>query len=294
MILFTNFRSDNTGLGIITGAETDTPQVQGQFPLEFKDAKLDNPFGVHNAEDVVITPDGLYAFVAGFNTPDSDVPSKDHFEPPDNPAGSNIGIFKFQSPYQSPQLVAATRSIPEGFTMGLSVTADGQYLYAVYPETPTDTGAAAVFVYNMPAIEAAINNPAVVPLLGKFGIDDIAPDSGLHVDGDGIVQHNLAIDAEAAFGQINTSGKTVIFGVYNDQHRPLSIGGLPRGLASTAFPLSVTDASGDDTPQTVFQQGAVRVSYDFASVTGSLTLVQIAVFQNGTFITILETSLMHP
>src|SRR5262249_2890460 len=68
IILFTNFLSDRTGLGIIRGAETSSPTVE-QYSLEFPGAKLGSPFAVHNAVDVAITPDGMYAFVAGLNDP---------------------------------------------------------------------------------------------------------------------------------------------------------------------------------------------------------------------------------
>src|SRR5439155_5519280 len=45
---------------------------------------------------------------------------------------------------------------------------------------------------------------------------------------------------------------------------------------------TVRDASGDDTPQTVFQDGALRVNYDFSSTAGSVTGVTIQALQNGT------------
>ena len=77
---------------------------------------MNNPFAVHNALEVAVTPDGMYAFVAGFNIPNQDVPSNNHFEPTNNPAGSNVGIIKFSSPYTNPKVVAATHSIPVGFT----------------------------------------------------------------------------------------------------------------------------------------------------------------------------------
>ncbi len=70
--------------------------------MAFANANPDNPFGVHNPIDVAVTPDGMYAFVAGFNTSDPDIPSKNNDVPPENPAGSNIGIFKFSSPWQNP------------------------------------------------------------------------------------------------------------------------------------------------------------------------------------------------
>src|SRR5262249_35592868 len=128
-------------------------------------------------------------------------------------------------------------------------------------------------------------------LLTKFGIDDIDPNSGLHVDPNGKIQHNLDIDTQAAFGQINTNGDTVVFSVYDDTgvHAPLGLGDLLRGLGTTGFPLFVSDASGDDTPQTVFQKGALRVSYDFSNVTDSLTGVTLEALQNGSLVATLGT-----
>ena len=103
-----------------------------EFSLALPTFNPDDPFAVHNAIDVTVTPDGTYAFVAAFNTFDPDVPSKDHYDPPEDPAGSNVGIFKFASPFQNPQLLAATRAIPLGLTQALTMSADGQYLYAQY------------------------------------------------------------------------------------------------------------------------------------------------------------------
>ena len=85
VVLFTNFLSDETGFGIIRGAESAAPSVE-QYSLEFENTSPTIPFAVHNAEEVAVTPDGLYAFVAGFNWPDPYVASKDHSEPADNPA----------------------------------------------------------------------------------------------------------------------------------------------------------------------------------------------------------------
>ena len=232
VMAYTNFLSDNSGLGLITGAESASPSAPG-YSLALPNFNPDNPFGVHNAIDVTVTPDGLYAFVAAFNTPDSDVPSKNHYEPPEDPAGSNVGIFKFASPFQNPQLVGATRAIPLGLTQALTMSPDGQYLYAQYPlanvtTNSGDQGVGAVFVYNIAAIEAAVNNPLVQPLLSRFGIDDIDPGTGKHVDDKGIVQHNVAIDTQAAYGQINTRGNNIEFDVYDANHPPLGVGGLPR------------------------------------------------------------------
>src|SRR5262249_31324260 len=84
VMLFTNFLSDGSGLGVITdakGARNPTP-----YSVLFKSAKESNPFAVHNALSVAITPDGNYAFVAGFNTPNELVPSKNHFVPGYDPA----------------------------------------------------------------------------------------------------------------------------------------------------------------------------------------------------------------
>ena len=117
--------------------------------------------------------------------------------------------------------------------MDLAVTPDGQYLYAQFPGVPTDAGGGAVFVFNIPAIESAVKNPAVIPLLTKFGVDDIDPVSGQHADSDGNVLHNVAIDTHAAYGLINVAldQKNIDFGVYDPAHAPLAIGFLPRGIA---------------------------------------------------------------
>src|SRR5262249_43925203 len=47
------------------------------------------------------------------------------------------------------------------------------------------------------------------------------------------------------------------------------------------FPLALADASGDDSPQTVFQAGALRYSYDFSSLPSPPARVQLEVWQRG-------------
>ena len=114
---------------------------------------------------MVVTPDGKYAFVAGFNFPDEAVPTHNHGNPlgdsaADYPAGSSIGIII--NPFTNPQLVAGTRPIPAGFPQGLAISADGEYLSAAFPTIPLEdasgkqTGSGALFIFDIPAIEQVV------------------------------------------------------------------------------------------------------------------------------------------
>jgi hypothetical protein len=68
---------------------------------------------VNEGVSVTVLPDASYAFVVGRNADTKffgqEIPSIDG----DPRAGSNIGIIK--DPLTNPQLVAATRPIPDGF-----------------------------------------------------------------------------------------------------------------------------------------------------------------------------------
>ena len=120
------------------------------------------PFAVNNPRFVVVSPDGKYAFVSAWDIPDQNVESRNHFYPEDNPAGSNIGIIA--DPLTDPQLVAATRSIPASFPQQLAISGDGEYLYATYPTIPLQGGGdGAVFIYDIPAIAAAVTDPRNAP-----------------------------------------------------------------------------------------------------------------------------------
>src|SRR5262249_30283772 len=147
-------------------------------------------FEVNNAVTLALTPDGKYAFVAGYNLQrqDDDDPSHNHGVPQSDPAGSTIGVIQMDDE-KGPRLVAATRAIPGGFPWDLAISPDGTYLYATYLEIPTDTGPGAVFVYNIPAIRSAVEQLQGDKInsfrLRRSGIDDLDPKNP------GTISHNV-------------------------------------------------------------------------------------------------------
>ena len=71
-------------------------------------------------------------------------------------AGSNIGIIK--DPLTNPQLVAATRPIPDGLTTDLVLSSDSKYLYASYPNLSGANGK--VYVFDTEEFVKTVTNPA--------------------------------------------------------------------------------------------------------------------------------------
>ena len=134
-------------------------------------------FNVANARAVAFLPQGAagnptaYAFVLGYNVPDENAPSHNHFVASDSPyeAGSNIGIIT--DVFGSPQIVAATLPIPRGLPAGSWLTPGRPVPAAVTYPTVTDEATeqeGAVFVYSVQAIVQAING-AANPSLLHFG-----------------------------------------------------------------------------------------------------------------------------
>src|SRR5262249_43363531 len=92
----------------------------------------------------------------------------------------------------------------------------------------------------------------------------------------GPILHNVDIDFRAAYA-LDLPAIQPEFDVYDNDHAPVGVGGDVRGVAIQAPPLTVTDASGDDSLSTVFEGGAIRVRYDLSSVPGVTSAVSEAV-----------------
>ncbi|MDC0935965.1 S8 family serine peptidase [Pirellulales bacterium] len=276
-MIVTDFLSDdNKGFSVITGA-VDQSRVVSSLALRL--GSDNDQFDVNNASTVAITPDDKYAFVAGWSLPDPDDPSRNHFFPERNPAGSTIGIIKDPLTVNA-QLVGATRAIPVGFIQDLAVTEDGKYLFATYPNIPVEgtDSSGAVLVYDIAAIDAAVNNPANATLLNRRGINDIL--NGEQFDDEQFVR-NLDIDFRAAYG-LDRDDNT--FKVYDSDHAPIGLGGFVTGLAIQDHPFIVRDASGDDSPNTVFADGALRITYDLRHLGSGVTDVMLEAIQGNSTI----------
>ncbi len=65
---------------------------------------------------------------------------------------------------------------------------------------------------------------------------------------------------------------------------PLTVGGQLQGMSTQGLPtLTISDASGDDSRDTVFQDGALRISYDLTGAGGTLQSVTLELLKNGKF-----------
>lgn len=90
--------------------------------------------------------------------------SRGNISQSDRRSGGNIGIIK--DPLgPDPELIAATRPIPEALTASVELSGDNKYLYASYP---TLSGSGNVFVFDIEEIARTLENP------GQFQIDHLA------------------------------------------------------------------------------------------------------------------------
>jgi hypothetical protein len=157
VMTFTNSRSDAKGFGML-GITNEDP-LSFAATTRYTSLGLGSTFDyfdVNNGVAVTVMRDLSYAFVVGRNGINFGlgVESIDGVR-----AGSNIGIIK--DPLTNPQLIAATRPIPRGFTTDLVLSNDNKYLYASY------SGAGSVFVFDVEEIIKTIQNP------GTYAIDQL-------------------------------------------------------------------------------------------------------------------------
>ena len=169
-------------------------------------------FDVNNASAVVISPDGEYAFVTGYNRYIQGVLSHDPNENPNNPAGGNIGIIK--DPLgPAPKLVGATRPIPMSWPDNLTLSPDGKVLYAAY------RGNNFVMAFDVDQMIATVNDANFASKLETTPVDDLNP----------------AIDLRANYKMIKPGigWSDPVFGVPTGAtNGPIATGGLPQGLES--------------------------------------------------------------
>ena len=139
VVLVTNFLSDVNGVQVIRGGQvTDVQLVLGKLA---GGGYLADTFDVSNAREIVITPDGRYAFVIGYTLPSAvDVARRHGYGQLGSAykAGSNIGII--ENPLTAPKLIAATRPLPFGFMTDLQISEDGHTLSVTLPNIQIDTG----------------------------------------------------------------------------------------------------------------------------------------------------------
>jgi hypothetical protein len=151
-ILFSSRLNDSKGYGILT---IDNPnpadfQVHTDYLNLNALGTKDSYFAVNNATSIAITPDGRFGFVLGSNS--GPFLQGGYQENVDGvQAGTSVGIVL--NPLDNPQLVAATRPIPNAFGKELVVSNDGRYLYVA---NPVNVG---TFVYSIIELEKTLLRP---------------------------------------------------------------------------------------------------------------------------------------
>ncbi|MBE9163692.1 DNA/RNA non-specific endonuclease [Tychonema sp. LEGE 06208] len=154
---FTNSGKDSKGFGVLDITNNDP--VSFAATTRYANLGLGSDFDYFDLNEgvsVTVLPDASYAFVVGRNNDPKffgqEIPSVDG----DPRAGSNIGIIK--DPLTNPQLVAATRPIPDGLTTDLVLSSDSKYLYASYPNLSGANGK--VYVFDTEEFVKTVTNPA--------------------------------------------------------------------------------------------------------------------------------------
>ncbi|MCB1968225.1 MAG: hypothetical protein KDI64_19875, partial [Candidatus Accumulibacter sp.] len=209
VMLYTNRLSDSKGVVIVKGDVGSYTQTAVAMNL----GSFTDYFDVNNAIAVVLSKDGDYAFVSGFNVFIQDNPSHDPNYDPFHPAGGNVGIIR--DPLgAAPMLVAATRPVPMSWPDNLVLSPDGDTLYAAY------RGQRVVMGFDVQAMIDAVNNPAFAAQLDRKPIDDLDP----------------SINVRSNFKIIEPGSrfKDPVFGVPPGEEAsgPIGVGGQANGLVA--------------------------------------------------------------
>jgi hypothetical protein len=229
---FTNRNQDFQGYGVLTVTNND--------PLSFAATVKYASLGLGVATDYFDVNEGVavtvmrdeetgadYAFVAGRNGRlfGSGVESIDGVR-----AGSNIGILK-NALGDTPELVAATRPIPNGLTSGLAPSSDNRYLLATYP------GIQSTFAFDVKEIIKTLNEKTAAQL-SSTPIDDLNPNI------------SIAADLRDIGNPIDSLLNKIPYGVPAGSNTgPITTGGTPFSvaMASVRNPLNLlpVDVTGD-------------------------------------------------
>jgi DNA/RNA endonuclease G (NUC1) len=254
VMLFTN-RNDARGFGQLilnyggNGSITSNLDLDRNNPSTYAAMNLGSIydyFDVNDARDVVWLRDWKtadeYAFVAGFNGRyfGSGVASIDGPK-----AGSNVGIIRMR-PGQKPELVGATKPIPDGLTSSLALSKDNKYLYATNP------GAGSTFVFDVEQIVRTVEKRGVTIPISDFNtrpIDEI----------------NTSIDIAT-----NVFDKNSIFSNY-DKVRPIGTG-LSWKLASVYKQPTVVSVDPSITPIVGASGEQQKISFNWELFDSSLDI----------------------
>ncbi|MCC3557131.1 DNA/RNA non-specific endonuclease [Microcoleus sp. PH2017_35_SFW_U_B] len=225
---FTNSGKDSKGFGVLDITNNDP--VSFAATTRYTNLGLGSTFDyfdVNEGVSVTVLPDASYAFVVGRNADTKffgqEIPSIDG----DPRAGSNIGIIK--NPLTNPQLVAATRPIPDGFATDLALSSDSKFLYASYPNLSGANGK--VYVFDVEEFVKTLTNPS------QFQVDNKGRLAAIPID-----NINPAVSVAADFQILTDANNQYTYGVPpGSKKAPVSVTN-PRGLAAT--PLDWLDLTG--------------------------------------------------
>ena len=189
-------------------------------------------FDVQEGSSVTLTKDGSYAFVAGRNFRalfDGEVLS-----------GSNVGII--QDPLgDNPQLVAATRPLPDRLTYDVVLSNDDKYLYVSNPHLNSSGD---VLIFDVEEMIETLSSPGDYEIdildrgVGSPFFDESTARTVTAADFESVpiddINPDISIAADFEIVQEDRPRNQFVFGVPDDTTRgPVAIGGNPRGIAIT-------------------------------------------------------------
>ncbi|MEO1560749.1 MAG: Ig domain-containing protein group 2 domain-containing protein, partial [Cyanobacteria bacterium J06632_19] len=250
-MVFTNAANDAKGFGLLTITNNDPTSFEAE--THYTDLGLGSNFDyfdVNDARSVVVTADGKYGFVGGFNGRNLAVPAKSISGPL---AGSNVGIIKYPLT-KNAKLIAATRPIPMGLTSDLVLNGgygkgdeyiEDKYLYAAYP------GVGSVFGFD---VEKIIQTIEKVNKIQKENAAKNTYDLNYDLTLRPIDEINPDIIVAGDLKPLKTDRGGTQFGTPDGSKRPpLGIGSNPWGLGSVSKVdwldlVSPGDVTEDNTP----------------------------------------------
>ncbi|NEP78129.1 MAG: hypothetical protein F6K39_08025 [Okeania sp. SIO3B3] len=192
-------------------------------------------FDVNEGSDVVLTRDGSYAFVAGRNFNalfDSEVLN-----------GGNVGII--QDPLgENPQLVAATRPLPNRSTYDLVLSNDDKYLYV---SNPILNGSGEVLIFDVEEMIETLLSPGDYEIdildrgVGSPFFDESTKRTVTAADFESVpiddINPDISIAADFEIIEEDRPRNQFTFGVPADSTRgPVAIGGNPRAIERPQTP----------------------------------------------------------
>ncbi|KPJ75957.1 MAG: hypothetical protein AMJ54_13385, partial [Deltaproteobacteria bacterium SG8_13] len=269
-LLFTSFLSTTKGLHRIFITNDDPNNFQAQIStidlhINNRDIGTEGIYGfgsygqyfdldIWNAWDVAVTSDLEYAFVSDWHVPET-IRFRDYSYGIDlektHGVGSKIGIVK--DPFgPNPKHLASTTPIPMAMLEDLEIDALGQKLYANF------RGAGNIAVYDIAALVERAEANLWDYKWSVFPLDLRAEDYFI------LQNHLLPEDIPQGYWSISH---------LNANLPAIDVERWVSGLSLQPNFFTVSDASGDDSLDTVFQHGALSVNFTLPEIVSEVTLI---------------------